>query len=320
MISLVALYHLLAPFYSTPKQLSWILTSISSAGMTIASLPFIWDYLASAGDVQSVRTLPLFSFTANRFFQAYLTADLMMGAIYYPAQLTLLTGWIHHVLYLFIVELAIRHSWTHIFCLCALMELPTFVLGITSLYPHLRSNVIFAVTFASTRIVLHAILCISYLLPKNHASTHGSWVPSIILACVFPLHAFWFRGCINGFIKRARAGNPSPVVLPKVPMSTAISDKDVSSNSPSHSHTSSSMYKETCSQLPITQISLAHSRGRLFKRAMRKQVDLAMQRLAEARRGLHGSLPRRDVIFEFVGLSSSVGVPWKESKGQCVSN
>jgi hypothetical protein len=50
------------------------------------------------------------------------SSDLMMGAAYYPAQVGFLTGWIHHAVYLFIVEAAIRCSWTHIFCLCASME------------------------------------------------------------------------------------------------------------------------------------------------------------------------------------------------------
>jgi len=303
LLSFLVVYHMLAPLYSTPKQLSWVLTSVASAGMTIASLPFMWDYLTSGGNVQSVRTLPVLSLAVNRFFQAYLTADLMMGAAYYRAQVALVTGWIHHIVYILIVEMAIRCSWAHIFCLCASMELPTFILAISSLYPRLRSNVVFALAFFATRIMLHIVLCISYLFPKNREhATKGSFVPSILLACIFPLHALWFRGCINGFIKRARARNaPSAVPLEASP-STSPLDKDLLLDS------SSDSYEETCSQAPVTPPSrtLPHPRGRLFKRAIRIQVDAAMQHLAEARRGLYGSLPRRDVVFEFVGLSPSV--------------
>jgi len=306
LLFLLVIYHLLAPLYTTPKQLSWILTTVASAGMTVASLPFIWDYLSSGGNVQSVRTLPLWSHTVMRFFQAYLTADLMTGAVYYPAQVGLLTGWIHHVVYIFIVEAAIRCSWTHIFCLCASMELPTFVLAITTLYPRLRSNILFAVTFFATRIMLHLILCVSYLLPNNRAhATKGSFVPSILLACIFPLHALWFRGCINGFVRRARAESPSPAASAEISHISPLKE-DASSSSASHLDIPSPLYEETCSQSPVVPSSRQlPPRGRLFKRAIRTQVDVAMQRLAEARRSLYGSLPRRDVIFEFVGLSPS---------------
>ena len=148
-------------------------------------------------------------------------SDLLMGSIYYRSQLALVTGWIHHIVYVFIVQICIKRAWTQIFCLCALMEvrytnpspkiahsfqlvqLPTFLLAISSLYPRLRSNIAFAVAFFVTRILLHIIWCISYFMPTNRIhTTGGSILPSVMLAGVFPLHALWFRGCVKGFIKR----------------------------------------------------------------------------------------------------------------------
>lgn len=132
----------------------------------------------------------------------------------------------------------------------------------------------------------------------------GSFVPSIILACIFPLHALWFRGCINGFIRRART---PPVVSIEVshPSIPAGLDKGhAPSNSP---RLSSALHEGVYSQSPTVPPSrqLPHPRGRLFRKAIRIQVDLTMKRLVQARRGLYGSLPRRDVIFEFFGLSSA---------------
>ncbi|KDQ51847.1 hypothetical protein JAAARDRAFT_198723 [Jaapia argillacea MUCL 33604] len=202
LLGFITLYHLLAPLYSSPKQLSWILSTISSAAMTLASLPFVWDYLLSGGDVGSVRTFPALAYSATRFFQAYLVSDMTIGGIYYRDQVGLLTGWVHHSVYILVVELALRRSWAHIFCFCASMELPTFVLALGSLYPVLRNNILFGVTFFMTRIFLHLILIISYALPKNRHATGGSVVPAVILTMVFPMHALWFKGCVNGFIKR----------------------------------------------------------------------------------------------------------------------
>ena len=85
-------------------------------------------------------------------------------------------------------------------------KLPTFILGISFLYPRLRSNIAFAVAFFMTRIAFHVVMFISYLIPYNRASvTGGSYLPSAILAGVFPMHVMWFKGCVQGFIKRNRA-------------------------------------------------------------------------------------------------------------------
>lgn len=45
-----------------------------------------------------------------------------MGLLYYRSKVNILTGWIHHTVYVFIVEYAIRKKWSYIFCLCAVME------------------------------------------------------------------------------------------------------------------------------------------------------------------------------------------------------
>ena len=71
---LATFYHILAPVCSTTKQASWILTAISSAVMSLASLPFLWAYFAGGGSVKSIRVLPHFAVVVVRFFQAYLAA------------------------------------------------------------------------------------------------------------------------------------------------------------------------------------------------------------------------------------------------------
>ncbi|KAJ3818391.1 hypothetical protein F5880DRAFT_1459300, partial [Lentinula raphanica] len=207
------------------KQISWIITTAASFTMTISSTPFLWDYFSSWGDVKRVRALPELAVAANRIFQAYLLADLSMGAMHYRSQLNLFTGWFHHILYLGIVEYAIRQRWAHMFCLAACMEFPTFVLGIATLFPQLRSNIFFALSFFLTRILFHVVICVTYFLPNNRPLTpkasipvsmftsspasstvvpKGSIAPAVILMCVFPLHASWFLGCLRGFKKRAK--------------------------------------------------------------------------------------------------------------------
>lgn len=55
---------------------------------------------------------------------------------------------------------------------------------------------------------MHLVWCISYALPANRARTSGgSIIPSVMLACVFPLHALWFKACVQGFLKRYNANH-----------------------------------------------------------------------------------------------------------------
>ncbi|KIK63437.1 hypothetical protein GYMLUDRAFT_241915 [Collybiopsis luxurians FD-317 M1] len=228
-VGLASAYHVFAGSrfgITTPKQVSWIITTLASFTMTVASLPFVYDYFAGRGDVKGVRAFPELAVFANRFFQGYLLADLSMGTIYYRPQLSFLTGWIHHAVYLVIVEYAVRQNWAHLFCFAACMEFPTFILGIATLFPQLRSNVLFAASFFLTRILFHIVIAFTYYLPKNRplspsdvstfevlssssysppgALPAGSMAPAVILTCVFPMHATWFLGCINGFKKRAK--------------------------------------------------------------------------------------------------------------------
>ncbi|TRM68303.1 hypothetical protein BD626DRAFT_565149 [Schizophyllum amplum] len=209
---LVTIFYLFRPLYTTSKQISWILTTTAGAVMTLSSLPFLYCYAQAGADVTGVPLLPAFAYVTNRFFQGYLVTDLAIGAVVYRDQVTLSTGWVHHTIYLHIVELAIRRSWMHVFCIAGVMEFPTFLLGLMCLRPRLRNNTVFAVAFFTTRIAFHIALLWSYFVHRDVA-LGGSAVPAMILAAVLPMHALWFYGCLRGFVRRARTPAPQPTTI-----------------------------------------------------------------------------------------------------------
>lgn len=49
-------------------------------------------------------------------------SDLIIGALHYRKHVNLLSGWVHHSLYILVNELALRRSWAHIFAFCSIME------------------------------------------------------------------------------------------------------------------------------------------------------------------------------------------------------
>ncbi|KAG7441531.1 uncharacterized protein BT62DRAFT_482831 [Guyanagaster necrorhizus] len=297
-VALFCVYHLLAPRFTTSKQLSWIITTVVSCIMTLTSLPFLWNYLTN-NSVQDVAHMPYLAVPANRFFQAYLVCDLITGTVYYRSQISIMTGWFHHILYIIIVEIAIRRSFAHVFCLCCIMEFPTFILGLGSLYPSLRSDVFFALSFFATRIALHIMLCISYYLPNNRLyATSGSFVPAILLTLVFPLHAMWFQACIKGFVRR-RTKARSGVALPPSSVQSPVPPPPVITLA----HTSH--YERVSDPASL--------RSRLIPHAIRRPYNYYRWRLSQRRlvvrqywqartRRVYELLPEKDKVFEYVGL------------------
>ncbi|KAJ7220848.1 hypothetical protein GGX14DRAFT_676218, partial [Mycena pura] len=201
--ALCAVYPVLARFVKTTRQAAWILPTVVSVAMTAASLAFVRDYLRSGGDVTQVQPRQPLAVAVNRFFQVQTlsSSDLTVGAICYRSQMNFLTGWVHHVAYVGVNEIAIRQGCAHIFCLAAFMELPTFLLGLGTVVPRLRSDRLFAIVFFLTRIVFHILLIGAYA----RAAPGGSHVPSALLLTAFPLHALWFANFVRGYLRRAAA-------------------------------------------------------------------------------------------------------------------
>jgi hypothetical protein len=74
MLALISVFHVVLPLYPTTKQRAWVLTTMGSAVMTTCSLPYVWHFASSRGDVVDLPRISWLADTACRFFQAYLVA------------------------------------------------------------------------------------------------------------------------------------------------------------------------------------------------------------------------------------------------------
>ncbi|KAJ6564301.1 hypothetical protein B0H19DRAFT_1140766, partial [Mycena capillaripes] len=70
--------------------------------------------------------------------------------LYYRAQIGFLTGCVHHVVCIGIVEIAADRG-------AYLLFLPTLLLGASTLHPLLRSNTLFALILLATYILFHTL-------------------------------------------------------------------------------------------------------------------------------------------------------------------
>ncbi|EJD03175.1 uncharacterized protein FOMMEDRAFT_32955, partial [Fomitiporia mediterranea MF3/22] len=198
-----AWYSYMTPRFAEEKRKSWIVTFLSSAVMSLGSLPFLWDFVVSGGETAAVHHRPWISQAMCGSFQGFLFSDLIMGSIDYPRQLSPVIGWGHHIIYAILMPYITFRGWAHVFCLCLAMEIPTCFLASSFLWPRLRNDIVYAFIFFTTRIALHASLLIETLLPRGRNETvGGSFAPACLLACAFVMHTSWFVSSVKGIIRR----------------------------------------------------------------------------------------------------------------------
>ncbi|KAJ7279134.1 hypothetical protein C8J57DRAFT_1305646 [Mycena rebaudengoi] len=211
-------YHVLQSFYSTKRQRAWIITGLSSCAMTAASVPFVLDIIMSRGDVTALLPRPHLSPLICQIFQGFLIADLLVGSRHYPDQLTFCWGWIHHTMYILLMQYTIRRGWTHVFCLCAVMELPTSHLAISFLHPRFRNDWLFCAFFFATRIIAHIFIFLAFCSSGLSPVYGGNRLPAIFLAIAFPGHLVWFIQSVRGAIRRSRKRSRPSVTLKPAPL------------------------------------------------------------------------------------------------------
>ena len=194
--------------------------------------------------------------------------------------------------------------------------MPTFFLGFMTLHPDFRNNTLFAVAFFLTRILFHIILGITFLLHDNRTQvTGGSYLPSILLATVFPVHAMWFYGCIKGFIRRASKRH-TPIssindlgVLPvdrKVSPPPEPQSKRARQSRPSTKVVENGYSARSTDTTPSYDSKMEHSKLR-SRRFYSRSVSLSSNDsrssvTGKLRTKLYASLPNREVVFDYVGL------------------
>lgn len=105
--------------------------------------------------------------------------DLVYGSVYYPEAIDLLSGWVHHIVYIWIIILCTTTQGLFLtsnlfakgFGLFFLLEIPTFILASGRIYKSLRSDYGFGFFFWIFRILLHGYLIASAILTPSSCDT-----------------------------------------------------------------------------------------------------------------------------------------------------
>jgi hypothetical protein len=186
------------------KKLAFCLSMVNSFLMVLFGLTYLaiksiklghnlFDFYG--GELQWWAGRDNFSVVVMLMFGTTSIMDLALGWVYYREHLYLLTTWIHHIVYIWLMGLLITGDgyfvslpspYTPAFMCALIEELPTFILALGTVFPQCRQDLAFGVTFCLTRLMLHAYMLV-YMIRLG--------APWLVIGCyVNPLllHLHWF--------------------------------------------------------------------------------------------------------------------------------
>lgn len=182
-----ALFAVLETYVASVKSKSWIIMLTSSGLLSLfgtfyvarAQIYSLWTNEHIYADDKLSRLILLFFLATN-------IMDLIIGAICYPEFVDPFSSIAHHIFYNIFITILLFHGYSRGFVLCFLMEIPTFILALGTVWKEYRSDVLFGVSFLLTRVFYNAYLAYRLRLLSPDGNI---WKVCVL---VLGLHLFWF--------------------------------------------------------------------------------------------------------------------------------
>jgi hypothetical protein len=191
------------------KRLAWTISVVNSGLMSIVALIYLYHKLPTYNNIflmhdnglkpfhgkTNITTLVLLWFGLANIF------DLVLGTIFYPKYLGVLTAYIHHTVFIWICWTGATGNgffmtatpYGPAFCLMLIEEVPTFLLALGSISASYRSDLGFGISFFLLRLCYHFYFFVYAI--KSGAAT----LILIIWVGAFTLHCFWFYGWFSKY-------------------------------------------------------------------------------------------------------------------------
>jgi hypothetical protein len=152
--------------------------------MTLASITLLICEIPHITSIAQIQE-SIYTRIVALYFQSYVLSDIIIGSVYYPKEITKVTGYIHHTLYFVTIYFILIWNLSPLFVLVGVEEIPTIVLGMGHIYKSQRRDLLFGFTFFTTRILLHSVFTV--LVYASYAQPY--WIMAL---GVFPLNLYWF--------------------------------------------------------------------------------------------------------------------------------
>lgn len=189
-------------FVATKKRLSWGISLVNSFVMSVMGLVYISQKLPTihaalitgTGGEELLHSVDDVSSLVCLFFALVNVADLIFGALCYPEHLGVMTAVVHHPFYVWVMITATTGNGLFFkmtpfasgFLFASVQEIPTFLLSLGSMFPSLRTDMGFGLSFFLLRICYNfGLIYYTRVLNLPIAST-------IIPSLSFAMHVYWF--------------------------------------------------------------------------------------------------------------------------------
>lgn len=176
------------------KAVSYAMALACSLSMTAAGFFTVLPAFAeSGGDVRALLPATRYNSFICTFFGTFCLLDIAYGVVFYPKQIDLLTGWVHHPIYIWLMYFVHKHGLQGGFCLFLVEELPTTLLALGNVYRPLRTNLAFGASFFATRIAWHTFMLGKFWTHRRDIS-QPLWA---LVTLTLALHLHWFYGYLR---------------------------------------------------------------------------------------------------------------------------
>jgi hypothetical protein len=123
--------------------------------------------------------------TLANYVIGFFSADMLVGYVFTPESMGILTGYVHHTVYACLVYYLREHSHSNLIYLCLPFEIPTLLLDLNRLDSQKRYNGAFAISFVLCR-VMYNIYIIALMSELSIA--YQSIATAMLL-----MHLYWLQ-------------------------------------------------------------------------------------------------------------------------------
>jgi len=195
--------------FKDERKLAWVMSAFSSGFMTVMGV--IYLYVKHADFVRLIHFQQggwsIYHGVSNvgalicLWFGMANVIDLLFGLLFYRKQLGLITAYIHHTVFIWMMVAASTgnggfltvHQFTPAFCSMLIEELPTFLLALGSINSSFRTDLGFGLTFFLLRIVYHG-----YFFVYAYYSKCDSVVIALF-TLTMAMHVNWFYAWVTKY-------------------------------------------------------------------------------------------------------------------------
>ena len=202
------------------RVISWASTFVNSLFMTVMGIVYVviktdcltdvsrlWTY--AQGDGEHVwRSMDNISVLTMIWFGFFNIFEVTYGCVYCKEHLDPLTAWVHHPVFTWIVYMGTTGNgifftgrpFASSFMIVTCEELPTWLLAAGAMYPALRTDWGFGISFFVLRICFHFYHLVMCFLHDPAPSVYSVTTPKMIFLFSFLLHCMWFQNWVSKYL------------------------------------------------------------------------------------------------------------------------